>query len=129
MAATPATGGYSLWSVQAGGRLVNMILGPSDQGISWDGCSREFAGVIDRCGGAVVPPSTLLVAGHVSPRVRSVDVIALSGARRPAVVGTRGWLYTDDDADLKDPAAPGTPVTAEAYGATGRLLARVPLGR
>jgi hypothetical protein len=128
VAATGATGGYSLWSVQTANHLVDMVLGPADQGISWDGCSREFSGAIDRCGGAVVPPSTILVAGHVSSRVRSVDVVVRSGARRPAVVGAGGWLYVDEDADPKDAAAPGTPVTAEAYDGEGKLLARAPLG-
>lgn len=128
VAGSSATGGYSLWSVQTANGLVNMILSASGDGISWTGCSREFAGVIDHCGTATVPPSTLLVAGHVSPRVRSVDVILRSGARRAAVVGAGGWLFAETGADITNPAAPQRPVTAEAYDASGKLLARAPLG-
>ena len=128
VAGSRATGGYSLWSVQTANGLANMILNASEDGIAWAPCSREFAGVIDHCGTATVPPSTLLVAGHVSPRVRSVDVILRSGARRAAVVGARGWLFAEDGVNLKDPAAPQRPVAAEAYDATGKLLATAPLG-
>ena len=128
VAGSPATAGYSLWSVQTANGLANMILNASEDGIAWTACSREFAGVIDHCGTAAVPPSTVLVAGHVSPRVRSVDVILRSGARRAAVVGAGGWLFAEKGADISDPSAPQRPVAAEAYDATGKLLATAPLG-
>ena len=125
----PATGGYSLWSATAEGRLLTVILGPDHRGLSWSGCSREFAGAIDRCGGVAVLPSTLLLGGHVAPTVASVDVITRSGARLPAAVGAGGWLYHTATLNLKDPKDPANPATAEARDASGKVLGSVPLAR
>ena len=121
--AQKATGGYALWSFQAKELTLCMIISPSGRGVSWSGSAQRFDEV-DRCAGAAVAPSTLVLAGRAGPNVASVRVVTRSGAKRPVVLGAGGWLYVDSALPLKDDRNGGIPAAVEALDGSGNVVGR-----